>query len=57
MVIRPAIRAGAAATMAIDVKTLAPITCPAASSFGNPESDMPLTSVAVPMISGLRAMM
>ena len=57
IVISPAIKAVAAATMAIEPPTLAPMTSPAASSFGMPLSSIPFLSAAVPMMRGLRAMM
>ena len=57
IVITPATSAVAAATWVIAESTLAPITAPAPSRYGSPPTRLPAPSGAVPMISGLRAMM
>ena len=55
----PAMNAVPAATIPIEAPTAAASTWVMASSrnFGAPEIRLPLTSVAVPMISGFSAMM
>ena len=55
----PAMKAVAAATIPIDAPTATLSTCVFAASrnFGAPEMRFPLTSVAVPMMSGFSAMM
>ena len=57
IVITPATRAVAAATMVIAWSTLAPSTAPAASRWGSPPTRLPRLSGAVPMINGFNAMM
>ena len=54
----PAMKAVAAATIPIDAPTATLSTCfVAASRSGAPEMRFPLTSAAVPMMSGFSAMM